>query len=149
MFPELLNGMEAPRADSVWELSRFAAIDLDANDRTGRSSNKHLAERVLLEALRFCKGRQVALLLAVTTPGVERLMLRAGVDAHRLGPPVLVNGQYVLGVAINVNAKSICSLELFEAAAEGASLVRLAPTPRRNKRMQPGELECAAGALVT
>jgi len=116
VFPQLLNGAEPPRGTDVWELSRFAAADLDAPAHESRRRD-HLAERVLLEALRFCAARRVKTLVAVSTLSTERLMLRAGVDVHRMGAPVMVDGQALLGFVIAVNEQSIKALTAFEVAA--------------------------------
>jgi N-acyl-L-homoserine lactone synthetase len=120
VFPQLLNGAEAPRGTDVWELSRFAATDFDAPAQAGRRRD-HMAERVLLEALRFCAARGVKTLVAVSTLSTERLMLRAGVDVHRMGAPAMIDGQAVLGFVIAVNEQSIMSLTAFEVAAHAQS----------------------------
>jgi acyl homoserine lactone synthase len=117
VFPELLNGMAPPCSEQVWELSRFAAMGVNPTNPLGR--RHYMAERVLLEAVRFCAGRQVTHLLAVSTPPVERLLQRAGVDVTRLGPPVIRQGQPVIAFVIAVNQRSLEALAQFEAAAAG------------------------------
>ena len=116
VFPQLLNGAPAPRDESVWELSRFAAMDTESTT-TPTSRRDYMAERVLLEALRFCAARGVQTLIAVSSLPMERLMQRAGVDIHRMGPPSIVDGEPVLGFVIRVNEQSISALAAFEAAA--------------------------------
>lgn len=116
VFPQLLNGAEAPRSGAVWELSRFAAMDVDTVTHP-TSRRDYMAERVLLEALRFCVKQRVTTLIAVSTLAMERLMQRAGVDVHRMGPPHMIGGQWVLGFVINVNEQSISALQAFEQAA--------------------------------
>lgn len=111
VFPQLLNGVEAPHSPTVWELSRFAAGGIRSAAAARRS---HLAERLLLRALQHCKREGVHQLLAVTTVAVERLMLRAGVDLQRLGPPNMIGGELVLAFVIMVNECSIASLSVFE-----------------------------------
>jgi N-acyl-L-homoserine lactone synthetase len=64
--------------------------------------------------LRRCVRRGVRQLLAVTTLAIERLMLRAGIDPQRMGPPSMSGGQPVLALAIWVNERSINSLSVFE-----------------------------------
>lgn len=115
VFPQLLNGMPVPRSEKVWELSRFAAMDPARADAAG--AHDHMAERVLLQALRFCAERGVTHLLAVSTPPVERLLLRAGVECQRLGPPDMAGGKPVLAFVIAVSAASIAALTLIEEAA--------------------------------
>lgn len=113
VFPQLFNGIEPPRSPNVWELSRFAAgAQGSAGATTARQD--HLAERLLLRALQYCERKGVEQLLAVTTVAVERLMLRAGVDLQRLGPPSIIDGQPVLAFVIWVNERSIVSLSTFD-----------------------------------
>jgi acyl homoserine lactone synthase len=113
VFPDLLNGVPAPQSADVWELSRFAAGDPASATAARR---EHLAERLLLRALQFCERRGARQLLAVTTVAVERLMLRAGVELQRLGPPRIIDGQPVLALVIEVSERSLLSLSAFEEA---------------------------------
>jgi len=115
VFPQLLNGMTVPRSEKVWELSRFAAMAQEGAEPAKR--NDYVAERVLLQALRFCKSQDVTHLLAVSTPPVERLLLRAGVRCQRLGPPDMAGGKPVIAFVIAVDDTSINALSLLEAAA--------------------------------
>jgi hypothetical protein len=101
-----------------------------------------MAERVLLEALRFCRARGVTTLVAVSTLAMERLMQRAGVDVHRMGPPHMIGGQWVLGFVINVNEQSISALEAFEAAAQAHAARPAVRTSRGNA----GEVSLRQGA---
>lgn len=119
VFPELLNGLPVPRGEKIWELSRFAAMDVSDNADRSSTRRQYMAERVLLEALRFCAARGVTSLVAVSTLAVERLMQRAGVDMHRIGPPSMIGGQRVLAFVIGVNERSITALTAFESAAQG------------------------------
>lgn len=112
VFPELFNGMPPPRDANIWELSRFAVSASTMDPAAGNT--QRLAERLLLQALRFCAQRGVAQLLAVTTPPVERLMRKAGVELTRTGPPVLHEGAPVLALVIAVNSRSIAALSRFE-----------------------------------
>jgi acyl homoserine lactone synthase len=115
VFPQLLNGMPVPRSDKVWELSRFAATPAAA--LSAAAGPNYLAERMLLQALRCCQAMGVTHLLAVSTPPVELLLRRAGVDSQRLGPPVMFSGRPVLAFVIAVNRTSVQSLSAFERAA--------------------------------
>jgi|GEM_PF-264901 len=132
VFPELLNGLPTPRSPKIWELSRFAAMDVNDAARPGREF-QYVAERVLLESLRFCAARGVTHLLAVSTLPVERLILRAGVDARRIGPPIRHDGQMILAFVISVSETSINALAEFEAAALRGN----ARAPRHNSHQVP------------
>jgi acyl homoserine lactone synthase len=125
VFPELLNGLEPPRSPTVWELSRFA---VGGAGKAELARDKYLATRMLLRALEFCQRQGVQQLLAVTTGAVERLMLRAGVDLQRLGPPAIIDGQPVFAFVIWVNTRSIAALAVFEDIVVGRS-TRPSPLP--------------------
>jgi acyl homoserine lactone synthase len=93
VFPELLNGAAAPCSADVWELSRFAAIDLKAPQSTSQGQLSSPAALELLREAMKCAAAQGAKRLITTSPlGIERLLRRAGVNAHRAGPPMIVHG---------------------------------------------------------
>jgi len=134
VFPELLNGLPVPRHETVWELSRFAAMDTKVHEGRASGRGEHVAERVLLEALRFCAARGVTHLLAVSTLAVERMIQRVGVDVRRIGPPSKIGGQMVLAFVIGVNDRSLDALAAYESAAHGLSA---APVPMRSSTPCP------------
>jgi N-acyl-L-homoserine lactone synthetase len=104
LFPQLLGGCAAPSDPRVWELSRFATSVRET--REGRVLS--LSEPTLdLLALVFDFARQhgVARLILVTSIGIERLMLRAGVTAHRLAPPAEVDGSLCVALFLEVPSK--------------------------------------------
>lgn len=115
VFPRLLNGLPTPRSPQIWELSRFAAMPVNGAETP--ATPDYMAERVLLQALRFCAQRGVTHLLAVSTPPVERLLQRAGVECQRLGPPEMAGGKPVIAFVIAVSDASIEALARIEAAA--------------------------------
>jgi N-acyl-L-homoserine lactone synthetase len=101
IFPQLLGGAKAPRHPGTWELSRFAT----SVRSTGKGRVLSLSEPTLelLEAV-FVHSRSAIIdrLVLATTIGIERLMLRTGLVAHRLGPPVLMDGAYWVALFIEV-----------------------------------------------
>lgn len=95
VFPQLLNGLEPPSSSDVWELSRFAAVDL--SKKTGSGASAQYSSPValaLIQAAMDCARQQGAKRLITVSPvGVERLLIsRAGIVAHRAGPPMVING---------------------------------------------------------
>lgn len=88
-FPELLGGQAAMRSASVWELSRFAAIDPDAprpaDARFGASAD---ALALLDSVMKTACAAGVHQLVTVSPLGIERMLARAGITATRLAPPV-------------------------------------------------------------
>jgi N-acyl-L-homoserine lactone synthetase len=108
LFPQLLAGGRAPRDSVIWELSRFATSVRESHDRRALSLTDHTLE--LLESV-FDLARQhgVERLILVTSIGIERLMLRAGLDAHRMGPPATVDGTLCVALFIEVPADEAVS----------------------------------------
>jgi acyl homoserine lactone synthase len=103
VFPELLNGAPAPCSADVWELSRFAAVDLKSPSSVsqGRMSAEGTFE--LLDAAMKCAASYGAKRLITTSPlGIERLLRRMGVNAHRAGPPMVVHGHPLFACWIEI-----------------------------------------------
>ena len=91
VFPELLHGQPAPCSPQVWELSRFAAVDLDAPAAARGEQFSSPAAVGLLRASICAIGRRGGTELVTVSPlGVERLLRKAGFAASRFAPPRLV-----------------------------------------------------------
>jgi acyl homoserine lactone synthase len=114
VFPELLNGSPPPKDENVWELSRFAALDLETQKHVKGGPQEFLSERVLLQILKFGVEKSITHLVAFSTLPVERLIKRAGVDMHRFGPPLTIRGERLIAFVIAVNDQSIDALTRFE-----------------------------------
>jgi len=93
MFPELMNGLPPPCSEEVWELSRFAVMDLQGA-RTGITTLRPsaLALDILQLAADHVEGRGGKRLITVSPLAMERLLRRTGFHVHRAGPPVMVEG---------------------------------------------------------
>lgn len=108
IFPQLLNGLSVPCSSDVWELSRFAAGRLDdAKEETANRSLLNpmlspIAEPLLREAIRCVAVHGAKRLITVSPLGVERLLRRAGIEARRAGPPVLIEGSPVVACWIEL-----------------------------------------------
>lgn len=93
VFPELLNGLPVPKSSDVWELSRFTTMDV--ND-TGLVKNMQFSTEVTLELLkqsiRSAQQQGAKRIISVSPVGIERLLRRAGIKAHRAGPPKIIDG---------------------------------------------------------
>ena len=102
VFPQLLNGLPAPNSSDVWELSRFAAMDFDVSVS---SALDQFCSPVFVDLLRAAQACAVAhgakRLISVSPLGVERLLRQAGFQAHRLAPPVIVDGHPIFACSIN------------------------------------------------
>jgi acyl homoserine lactone synthase len=111
VFPQLMNGLPPPASHDVWELSRFAVVNLNrgAND----SDHQARATRELLAAAtRVVRQQGGQRLITVSPLGIERLLHRMGVHAHRAGPPVLVDGKPVFACWIEIDEQTCRALGL-------------------------------------
>lgn len=111
VFPQLLNGLDPPCSEDVWELSRFAALDLkgvDAKDK-GRISSP-IALNLGRETIAYAAARGAKRLITFTYLGVERLFRHAGINAHRAGPPVMVDGVPLIACWIEVDEMNMKAL---------------------------------------
>lgn len=104
VFPQLLNGLEPPQAPDVWELSRFAAVDLHARNAADGQMSSPIAIQLLHESIASAAARGAKRLISVSPVGVERLLRAAGVRAHRAGPPMVIDGHPIFACWIDVPA---------------------------------------------
>lgn len=105
VFPMLLNGMAPPCSEDVWELSRFAAVDIDGATGSARRrlSSPH-AVTLLRGAIRSAADLGAKRLITVSPIGIERLLRHAGFEAHRAGPPMIVGGHPLFACWIEIEA---------------------------------------------
>ena len=101
LFPQLLGTCPTPRDAVVWELSRFATSVRETRDGRILSLSKPTMDLLELVFI-FVRQYGVKRLILVTSIGIERLMLRAGLSAHRLAPPALVDGNLSIALSIEV-----------------------------------------------
>ncbi|TVZ37751.1 acyl homoserine lactone synthase [Alteromonadaceae bacterium 2753L.S.0a.02] len=83
VFPELLQGEEAPQEPEVWEISRFAV-------RKGTSSvakgfNAQVTVAMVKSFWDFAIENNVRAYVAVTTVACERMLRQLGVTLRRMG----------------------------------------------------------------
>ncbi|HEU4778998.1 MAG TPA: acyl-homoserine-lactone synthase [Steroidobacteraceae bacterium] len=108
LFPQLLGDEQTPRDAGVWELSRFAtSVRQTREGRILTLSQPTLDFLGLI--LDFARGRAIEQLVLVTSVGIERLLLRAGVPVHRLAPPAIIDGSLHVALFIEVNASTPAS----------------------------------------
>lgn len=104
VFPQLMNGLSPPCTPDIWELSRFAAVDLNGRGTTeGGQFSSPTAVELLRESIRCAADHGAQRLITVSPIGVERLLRRAGFHAHRAGPPMIVDGHPIFACWIEVD----------------------------------------------
>lgn len=103
IFPQLLHGAPAPESVETWELSRFAAVDLNATAAISAGQFSSPAATALLRASLDCAASLGARRVVTVSPvGVERLLRRAGFLVSRMAPPVVVDGTPLFACSIEV-----------------------------------------------
>lgn len=104
VFPQLLDGLSPPCSDEVWEISRLAAVDFDAQGATAVQPVTSQVMVGLLNAALACAAAQGAKkLMAVSSVEIERLWSRAGFVMHRMGLPLVLEGRPVMACMMPVS----------------------------------------------
>ncbi len=102
IFPHLLAGMPPPNTDEIWELSRFAAVDLSRPCTThlGHLSSPTAVD-LLRAAMQCAATRGAKRLITVSPLGIERLLRKMGFQTRRAGQPILVDGHLIFACWID------------------------------------------------
>jgi acyl homoserine lactone synthase len=103
IFPQLLNGLLPPQSSEVWELSRFASVDLSGQGVRGGQFSSPVAVELLKAAMACAKAQGAKRLITVSPVGVERLLQRAGFRCRRAGPPMIVGGHALTACWIDLD----------------------------------------------
>jgi len=103
VFPQLLNGLLPPCSLDVWELSRFAAVDLNGQAPMLGQFSSPVTIKLLQESIACAASYGAKRLITVSPIGVERLLRRAGFHAHRAGPPMVIGGHPIFACWIELN----------------------------------------------
>jgi N-acyl-L-homoserine lactone synthetase len=107
LFPQLLNGLTPPSSPDVWEISRFAAVDFSGRPTTPlKQFSSQITLALLQETIACAAVRGAKRLITVSPIGVERLLQNMGINTHRAGPPIIIDGQPIVGLWIEM-AKEI------------------------------------------
>jgi len=106
-FSELLYGQPAPCSERIWELSRFA-IEVPEGGRFGFSNGTAEAIHAIV---RFAMSRNVEQFVTVTTVGVEKMLIRLGLDISRFGPARQIGVERAVALRVELNDKTWQALE--------------------------------------
>lgn len=108
VFPQLMNGAIPPSSPEIWELSRFAAVDLNSADPSPlRQMSSEVAISLLQAAIDFAAQHGVKRLITVSPLGIERLLRNARFRSHRAGPPMRINGHLIFASWIEVEKQGV------------------------------------------
>jgi acyl homoserine lactone synthase len=112
IFPQLLHELPVPASPDIWELSRFAAVDFNEVRTSALIQFSSPVAIGLLQASLDCAAAHGAKNFITVSPlGVERLLRQAGFKAHRLAPPVFVNGVPLFACSISCESDSFVDSE--------------------------------------
>lgn len=120
VFPNLLWGQPAPSADNIWELSRFAAAVTDSHCTSAIEAANN-TRGLLAAAVNRAATQGAARLITVSPLGIERLLHRMGVHAHRAGPPVYVDGKAIFACWIEIDDQTRRALDVASPSREKRS----------------------------
>lgn len=130
VFPQLLGDTPAPQSPFVWEISRFAAVDL-GHDTACKT--KGFSTTFSLDLLRatmvVAQAEGARELVSVSPVGVERILRRGGFTVERATPPMRIDGHAVVAcwIAIRPPASTArCLRRTVGGRRECASLAPLA-----------------------
>ena len=103
VFPQLMGGAEVPRDPRVWELSRFAAVDFTQPlaGALGQFSSE-VTIALFHSALNVAEAHGAERIITVSPLGIERLLRRKGIKAHRAAPPMIVDGHPIFACWIDI-----------------------------------------------
>jgi len=105
VFPELMGDAEPPHDPRVWELSRFAAVDFASPAGSALSQfSSDVTVALIHNALNVAERNGAEHIITVSPLGVERLLRRLGIRAHRAAPPKIVDGHPVFACWIDIAA---------------------------------------------
>jgi len=136
VFPHLLAGAPVPRAQNVWELSRFAAATTSPDSTMDAAAN---TRNLLAAAVRSAAEQGATRLITVSPLGIERLLHRMGVHAHRAGPPTLADGKPIFACWIEIDdqTKAALGIDAIEPNGQGESGVPLLSPLRKQSATLP------------
>lgn len=102
VFPQLLAGAAPPKQATVWELSRFAAVDFTkpVGNAMGQFS-AYVAASLLAASLDAARAQGAERVITVSPLGIERLLRRGGYRSHRAGPPIISDGHPIFACWID------------------------------------------------
>lgn len=102
VFPQVIGGQALPCSSDIWEISRFAAVDLQQRTFTGHSLSSPNAVALLHEVLKVAARHEARQLITVSPPGIARLLRKAGFDVHCDDKLTVIDGHKMMANWIRV-----------------------------------------------
>ncbi|MEZ9699791.1 acyl-homoserine-lactone synthase [Vibrio sp. 10N.261.46.E12] len=103
IFPELLDGVNAPKSTDVWELSRFASMDIENEDggMANQVTSKYSLD-LLNNTIDVAREQGAKHLISVSPVAIERMMKKEGVSVKRLGAAKRYGNHLLLACWIDI-----------------------------------------------
>jgi len=141
VFPHLMGGAQVPRSREVWELSRFAAATAKPNPEVDPALNTRC---LLAAAVKVAAAHGAMRLITVSPLGIDRLLHRMGVHAHRAGPPMFAEGKPIFACWIEIDEQTTEALGI-ASSGRGAAVDRpaRAMVASQNRIVDPQVANCA------
>jgi N-acyl-L-homoserine lactone synthetase len=100
-FPSLWAGKDLPCDPTIWELSRFAMVDISGcTELPAHQSSANGAPYLLRQVYRTAKLLGARTLITVSPVGMEKLLRRNGYQAKRAGMPQVCQGSPIVALQI-------------------------------------------------
>lgn len=113
VFPELMTDTGIPSSDDIWEISRFASVDLKQSDGAVAKQVDYWGCRDVMAATVSCAMQLGARrLIGVSVMAIERILKRLGVNGYRAGPVMRLHGHKVFAFWIEIDDRTLNALAL-------------------------------------
>jgi N-acyl-L-homoserine lactone synthetase len=115
-FGALLNGVEAPESDVLWEASRFAVAK---NSAKGEDGLAFATYELLIGVLQFSLAQDLEAIVCVVDVRMERVLRRAGWNLQRLGAARRIGSTVAVAGRLEVSARLLCQLQASADRSQG------------------------------
>jgi N-acyl-L-homoserine lactone synthetase len=111
LFPHLIAAGEPPHTRTVWELSRYTAVDLRHGRAANGLGNALVGKRLLRHAIQYTAAQGADSLVFCSTVAIERLSHRWGIDTRRLGCPLRSGDDLLIAALIEFTDRTCAALD--------------------------------------
>ena len=110
VFPQLLQGVEMPECEFVWECSRFA-LDFDEPSPSGRGGISIATYELFAGMVEFALSQGMKEIVTVTDVRLERLSRRASWGLRRIAPPMKIGETMAVAGCLDVSRPALARLK--------------------------------------
>jgi len=111
VFPSLWGGIDIPCDPTIWELSRFAMVDISGSTELPiHQSSANGAPYLLRQVYRSAKLLGARTLITVSPVGMEKLLRRNGFQVKRAGIPQVCQGSPIVALQIPIVSERVYAI---------------------------------------